>query len=213
LGRGGRRFESFHPDQILSDEMARVNNCVYCGDPVDRMEFPRRGSICFNCEVWYNVNLNRKGLLVNKVVKKRDVYRAALGSGHFPLTFNFPFKRDGRYIQCSFCGIFVYYRYITRDHVYPKSKGGVIKAPACESCNVAKENMLPIEWALYASNHGLDIATIPIGAEYMQSEVEWLPTKHELLAQFSSSLVSYIGIMSAFQAEQAGSIPVTSTKR
>lgn len=113
-------------------------------------------------------------------MKGKDVYRAALGSGHFPLTFNFPHKRDGRYIQCSLCGVFVYYRSITRDHIYPKSKGGLIKAPACVNCNIAKENMLPIEWALYAYHKGLDLATIPIGAEYMQADVDLLPTKHEM---------------------------------
>jgi hypothetical protein len=127
------------------------------------------------------------------MVRQNDAYKAATHSGNFPLTFNFVFLKDGRYIQCSYCGIFVYYRTITRDHVYPKSRGGLIKAPACVDCNVAKENMLPIEWAIYASKYKLDVATIPIGAEFMQSEVELLPKKKELLQQIYFLLLSYIG--------------------
>lgn len=190
--------------------MGRSAICFVCREPVDKLEFPTRGNICFSCELSYNVYLGHQGL-VYWMVKKRDVYRAAIGSGHFPLTFNFPFQRDGRYIQCCYCGLFIYHKVITRDHVYPKSKGGMIKAPSCESCNIAKENMLPIEWAVYASKHNIALATIPIGAEYMQSEIEWLPTKQELLQQFADSLVSYIGSMSLFQGERAGSIPATST--
>lgn len=118
-------------------------------------------------------------------MKSKDIFRAALGSGHFPLTFNFVYRKDGRYIQCAYCGVGVYYRNITRDHIYPKSKGGVLKAPACVDCNIAKENMLPIEWAIYAANKNLDIATIPIGAEYLQGFVDLLPPKHELFAELS----------------------------
>jgi hypothetical protein len=58
-------------------------------------------------------------------------------------------------------------RDITKDHVYPKSKGGEIKTPACMPCNVVKEDMLPIDFAIYAFKHGIDIATIPIG--YLES--------------------------------------------
>lgn len=104
------------------------------------------------------------------MVKAKNVYRAARGSGYFPLTFNFVFLRDGKYIQCAYCGIFIYYRKITRDHIYPKSLGGVLKAPACEKCNIAKESMLPIEWAKYSFRKNIDVATIPIGAEYLFSD-------------------------------------------
>ena len=173
--------------------MARQANCAVCYEKVDRYEFPARGNICFDYELSYNVyNLSRKGLKPS-MVKQKDAYKAATHSGNFPLTFNFVFLRDGRYIQCSYCGIFVYYRTITRDHVYPKSRGGILKAPACTDCNVAKENMLPIEWALYAARNRLDVATIPIGAEFMQSEVELLPKKKVLLQQIYSLLLSYIG--------------------
>lgn len=190
--------------------MGRSAICFQCGGPVNRYDFPLRGNICFDCELTYNVYLGRRGL-VSWMTKAKNVYRAARGSGHFPLTFNFVFLRDGRFIQCSYCGTFVYYRSITRDHVYPKSKGGLIKTPACIDCNIAKENMKPIEWALYAYNNNLDLATIPIGAEFMQTETEHLGTKKELLQQFVTVLLSYIGSMSVFQTEGRGSIPRSST--
>jgi hypothetical protein len=121
-------------------------------------------------------------------MRNKDIFRSSIQSGHFPLTFNFVYRRDGRYIQCCYCGIYVYYRNITRDHVYPKSRGGTHKAPACVGCNIAKENMLPIEWAIHASERGLDFATIPIGAEYMQAYVDLLPTKYEMYQCFVSLL-------------------------
>lgn len=172
--------------------MGRRARCVICYSLVDKYEFPLRGNICFNCELSCNVYTVRKGL-VSWMVKSRDVYRAALGSAHFPLTFNFVYLRDGRYIQCAFCGKFVYYRTITRDHVYPKSKGGTMKAPACIDCNVAKENRLPIEWALYAYKHNLDIATIPLGAEYLFGEI--VPTRVELYQQIVDLFAQIVGVV------------------
>lgn len=124
------------------------------------------------------------------MAKEKDIYRAARGSGYFPLTFNFIFLRDGKYIQCSYCGIFIYHRRITRDHVYPKSRGGFLKAPACERCNIAKENMLPIEWAKYAYRKNLDIALIPIGAEYLYSDTgEFRETLYGELVQLFDNLL------------------------
>ena len=129
------------------------------------------------------------------MAKVKNVYRAARGSGYFPLTFNFVKLEDGKYIQCAFCGAFVFCRKITRDHVYPKSLGGQLKAPACMTCNILKENMLPIEWARYAYEKNLDIATIPLGAEYIQEEME--KTKEtlrvEILTLISNLLLSYNG--------------------
>ena len=97
---------------------------------------------------------------------KRNIYRTAIGSGYFPLTFNFVKLTDGKYVQCAYCGKFIYHRRVTRDHIYPKSKGGVLKAPACMNCNEEKEDMLPIEWAVYAAKKKIDIAMIPMGAEF-----------------------------------------------
>lgn len=172
--------------------MARSAKCVICLGKVDKYDFPMRGNICYDCELSYNVYTVRKGV-VTWMAKSKDVYRAARGSGHFPLTFNFVYLKDGRYIQCSFCGKFVFYRHITRDHVYPKSKGGTMKAPACIDCNVAKENMYPIEWALHAYENNLDLANIPIGAEYFPEELEmWLPARRELYQQIANLLAAVV---------------------
>lgn len=141
------------------------------------------------------MNLYRVEDVVSKRKKDRDiyhVYRIAKHSGNFPLTFNFVHLRDGRHIQCSFCGRFIYYRDITRDHVYPKSKGGTIKAPACEKCNTRKKDMKPIEWAIYAAKHREDMAVLPIGEEYSRLDIEELPHKRVLLGQFASLLDAYI---------------------
>lgn len=69
-------------------------------------------------------------------------------SGFYPYEYNFLFGRRDGLIQCSYCGIFLPPRQITRDHVFPKSRGGVFTTPACYSCNEKKANKLPIEWAL-----------------------------------------------------------------
>lgn len=82
-------------------------------------------------------------------------YRAAIGSGHYPLTFNFIHIRQDKHTQCSYCGMFIHEKKLTRDHVYPKSKGGLLKTPCCGPCNIAKEDMLPIEWAIYASENDI----------------------------------------------------------
>lgn len=42
----------------------------------------------------------------------------------------------------------------TRDHVYPKSLGGIITTTACYTCNTKKKNMLPVDWAIAASLSG-----------------------------------------------------------
>jgi hypothetical protein len=90
---------------------------------------------------------------------KKDWYRAARASGHYPLTFNFVFIKQDKHIQCSYCGIWIHEKKVTRDHVYPKSKGGLIKTPCCIRCNQSKEDRKPIEWALYASDLGIGFDT------------------------------------------------------
>jgi hypothetical protein len=63
--------------------------------------------------------------------------------------------------------MFIHGKSITKDHVYPKSKGGEIKTPACMNCNIVKEDMKPIDFAIFAFKTGIDIAVIPIG--YMEN--------------------------------------------
>ena len=100
-----------------------------------------------------------------QVPPKLEWYKTARGSGHYPLTFNFVFIRQDSRVQCSYCGKWVKQREITRDHVYPKSRGGYIKTPACLPCNIYKEDMLPIDFAVIFSKEGRAWATIPIGSD------------------------------------------------
>ncbi len=41
----------------------------------------------------------------------------------------------------------------TRDHVYPKSKGGWETVWACFTCNTLKGNMLPAAWATFMAEN------------------------------------------------------------
>lgn len=87
------------------------------------------------------------GLYIENSTHKKKL-RIKPRSGFYPYEWNFLFnRRDGR-IQCSYCGEFLISRFITRDHVYPKSRGGEVTTPACYECNERKANKLPIVWAL-----------------------------------------------------------------
>ena len=124
------------------------------------------------CEVIYNYDIDttRKGKVV--VSRRRDWLRAARGSGHYPLSFNFVLQIDTRFVQCSYCGIAIPNKEVTRDHVYPKSRGGIIKTPCCIDCNIIKEDMKPIEFAVWYSKSGFGIAMIPIGSDNREEELE-----------------------------------------
>jgi hypothetical protein len=125
------------------------------------MLFPSWGIICFDCEVTYN-----SAIIVNKgkvsiMGRKKDWLKTARGSGHYPMSFNFVHQISTKFVQCSYCGCDVPDKDVTRDHVYPKSKGGVIKAPCCINCNIVKEDKKPIEWALFAFEMGYDLQCPP----------------------------------------------------
>lgn len=78
-------------------------------------------------------------------------YTQSRRSGFYPYEYNFLFgRRDGQ-VQCSYCGKFFITKYISRDHIYPKSRGGQLTTPACYDCNESKANTLPIEWAIKLS--------------------------------------------------------------
>jgi hypothetical protein len=134
------------------------------------MNFPMWGNVCFSCELEFNHEIEIYKGKVRIVGRKKDWIKAARGSGYYPLTFNFILGMNGRTVQCSYCGTWVNEKVVTRDHVYPKSRGGIIKTPACEPCNTLKEDMLPIEWAIFASKRGLGIAIIPIGFDSVTGE-------------------------------------------
>src|SRR5665811_1461187 len=100
------------------------------------------------------------------MVKKRRMRTswlfAARITGNFPFDFHFfEHVRTSR-IQCSYCGRFLPLEAMTRDHIYPKSLGGTYTTPSCNPCNIAKENMLPIQWAIFATEN--DIA---LGKEWV----------------------------------------------
>jgi hypothetical protein len=124
------------------------------------------GNVCIDCEVRYNhdIGVSKKGKAFIMGGRK-DWYRTARGSGHYPLTFNFIFIKNDKAVQCSYCGFFISEKRLTRDHVYPKSRGGVIKTPSCWQCNFEKEDMLPIQFAVWWSNTGRALPVIPIGSD------------------------------------------------
>lgn len=78
--------------------------------------------------------------------------RYYLKKGYYPYNFNFVRGHRGDLAQCSYCGNFFPMKEMTRDHVYPKSRGGVFTTTSCGPCNQAKKNMLPIEYALSSIN-------------------------------------------------------------
>ena len=101
---------------------------------------------------------DNRELVANDFYPSRlEWYKAARGSGHYPLTFNFLFIRQDRHVQCSYCGVWIHERKVTKDHVYPKSLGGYIKTPCCLACNIYKADRKPIEWAVFAQKHNLDL--------------------------------------------------------
>lgn len=83
--------------------------------------------------------------------RKYNVRSKAQRSGFYPYEYNFLFGRRDGLVQCSYCGKFFITRQISRDHVYPKSRGGQVTTPACYECNERKADLLPIAWALKLS--------------------------------------------------------------
>ncbi len=123
-----------------------------------------RGNVCIECEYDYGLDITTgpRGTVIMGG-RNKDWLSAIRHSGNYPLTFNFVLQRIGHHIQCAYCGRFINEKRITRDHSWPKSKGGIIKVPSCRPCNEAKANMKPIDFGLWWAKEGRDIATIPIG--------------------------------------------------
>lgn len=42
---------------------------------------------------------------------------------------------------------------ITKDHFWPKSKGGKLMVYCCSRCNIQKGNKTPLQWARYIETH------------------------------------------------------------
>lgn len=105
-----------------------------------------------NLDKWIYVNnLTQEIFLSNKKI----IANRYLRNGFYPQEYSFLFKKKLDTIQCSYCGDFVSTREITRDHSWPKSLGGVITTPSCDSCNTIKRNTKPIQWAIESSSSGL----------------------------------------------------------
>lgn len=83
---------------------------------------------------------------------------ANLKNGFYPYEFNFLYYSKEDALQCSYCGIVLPSRRLTKDHIYPKSRGGCITTPCCNACNQAKGDKKPIEWAIFYSQRELDLA-------------------------------------------------------
>lgn len=103
--------------------------------------------------VWVDTRYAEEPEISEANVRRRF---SLLRNGFYPYEFNFLFYIKESTTQCSYCGIFLPSKRLTRDHVYPKSLGGVITTPCCRPCNEAKTNKLPIEWAVYAAENELD---------------------------------------------------------
>lgn len=79
--------------------------------------------------------------------KKYHPHSKSQRSGFYPYEYNFLFGRRDGLVQCSYCGKFLITKQISRDHIYPKSRGGTMTTPSCYQCNERKANLLPIDWA------------------------------------------------------------------
>ena len=106
-------------------------------------------------ELVYDANLGAWIYVdIYKTEKSVNFVHQALRRGYFPYSFNFVFGKRGETCQCSFCGKFILMRESTRDHVWPKSLGGIITTTACEECNTKKADTKPIEFAIWWSQIG-----------------------------------------------------------
>jgi len=52
--------------------------------------------------------------------------------------------------KCYYCGN---EEPCTKDHFYPKSKGGRLCVYACGICQASKKDLHPLEWLRYIINH------------------------------------------------------------
>jgi len=119
--------------------------------------------------VWFDVRTD--SIYVDNVKRAST---KILSKGFYPLNWNFVLNKRGNSVQCSYCGLFMAANESTRDHIVPKSKGGVFTTSACKPCNDLKKDTMPIAWAIEASESGL-----AFGEKHHLSEVLVLLTKAE----------------------------------
>jgi len=129
----------------------------------------------------------RSAITVNSIVAiKRSVIKKRVRRDFPPLTNRELFLRDAH--LCMYCGGHFHESNLTRDHVYPLSRGGRDKwsnvVTACRSCNSRKGNRQPEE----ARMSLLAVPFIPNWAEYLAlSNRKILADQMEFLkSQFSN---------------------------
>jgi 5-methylcytosine-specific restriction endonuclease McrA len=108
----------------------------------------------YSADKWVWLDIRADAIYVDNIKKKAP---KRLSRGFYSMDWNFVFGRRGGTVQCAYCGLFISAKEVTRDHVYPRSKGGYSTAPACRPCNEAKIDLRPIEWAVYAYKYRMDI--------------------------------------------------------
>ena len=75
----------------------------------------------------------------------------------------------GNKYKCYYCGNI---EKCTKDHFYPKSKGGRFTVYACQLCQCSKKDMCPTEWAsVYIAKH---VAITPESKQRIRCSVESL---------------------------------------
>jgi hypothetical protein len=106
----------------------------------------------YSLDKWVWLDISANAIYVNSRKKKAS---KQISKGFYSMDWSFIFGRRTGEVQCSYCGLFVGAREITRDHIVPKSQGGTFTAPACAPCNDLKKDTKPIPWAIEASMSGL----------------------------------------------------------
>lgn len=104
--------------------------------------------LVYNPQIGAFINFDIRSILKQKELRKNYNKRR----GFFPYNFNFVLGFRGDLAQCSYCGKFLSMRDMTRDHVWPKSLGGITTTTSCYPCNTMKKNMKPIEFAIWYSS-------------------------------------------------------------
>ena len=97
--------------------------CPYCKDK--------------NANYYKSIIVEKKHILIkDEVVKIHNV-------------FSNKFRILGKKGKCCYCEGYAN----TRDHFYPKSKGGVLTIHCCLDCNQQKADFTPTQWLMYI-DHG-----------------------------------------------------------
>jgi hypothetical protein len=108
----------------------------------------------------------QSSIQINSIIAVNGAVFSGHYTNHVPhLTNRELFRRDGN--LCMYCGNTYHDRDLTRDHIIPRSQGGVDKwtnvVAACKRCNTAKGGRTPEE----SNMPLLAIPFVPNAAEYL----------------------------------------------